>query len=79
MNEELIKTTTDTTNESSCEKVSVTLQLDVDVLNWFLNQGNEKKHINETLRTYVENKTKQQLRLTDLEEIRQLLTSGKFG
>ncbi|EDN67679.1 hypothetical protein BGP_4196 [Beggiatoa sp. PS] len=61
------------------KKVSVTLQLDADVVNWFINQGDEKAHINKTLRTYMESKTKQQIKLTDIKKIKQLLIAGKYS
>ena len=64
--------------QQSAPKVSITLQLDADVVKWFVNQGDEKNHINKTLRTYMESKTKQQLKLTDIKKIKQLLTAGKY-
>ncbi|RKZ46155.1 MAG: hypothetical protein DRR16_20285 [Candidatus Parabeggiatoa sp. nov. 3] len=66
-------------NSLPCEQISITLQLDADVLNWFAKQGDEKTHINETLRTYMENQTRQQIQWTDIKEIKQLLAVGKFG
>ena len=59
--------------------MSVTLQLDADVVNWFVNQGDEKTHINKTLRSYMESKTKQQIKLTDIKKIKQLLVAGKYS
>ena len=61
------------------EKVSVTLQLDADILNWFIKQGDENDHINSSLRNYMESKTKQQLKLMDIREIKHLLTIHPFG
>jgi hypothetical protein len=66
-------------NNLPCEQISVTLQLDADLLKWFAKQGDEKTHINETLRSYMENQTRQQIQLTDIKEIKQLLAMGKFS
>jgi hypothetical protein len=55
------------------QQVSVTIPLDADVLNWFKKQGDERRHINRTLRTYMENETKQQLKLRDIKKVKQLL------
>ena len=68
-----------TLQKSKKKKVSVTLQLDADVVNWFVNQGDEKAHINKTLRSYMESKTKQQIKLTDIKKIKQLLVAGKYS
>jgi uncharacterized protein (DUF4415 family) len=65
--------------KSRNKKVSVTLQLDADVDNWFVSQGDEKAHINNTLRTYMESKQKQQIKLTDIKKIKQLLIAGKYS
>lgn len=56
------------------EKVTVTLRLDSDIMNWFLKQGNEEEHINDSLRKYIEIKQKQEAKLTDIQEVKELLT-----
>jgi len=60
------------------EQVSVTLQLDADVLAWFKSQGDARNHINKTLRAYMEIRTKQQLKLTDIRNIKKMLSSKQF-
>jgi uncharacterized protein (DUF4415 family) len=78
MSDEMKKGQTEVVLKPPREKVSVTLQLDADVVKWFVNQGDEKNHINKILRTYMESKTKQQIKLTDIKKIKQLLTAGKY-
>jgi len=56
------------------KKVKVTLRLDSDILNWFLAQGNEEEHINNSLRKYIEIKQKQEAKLTDIQEVKELLS-----
>ena len=60
------------------KQVSVTLQLDADVLEWFKSQGDERNHINKTLRAYMEIRTKQQLNLTDIRNIKKMLSAKQF-
>jgi uncharacterized protein (DUF4415 family) len=59
--------------KKSKQQVSVTLPLDADVLNWFKKQGDERRHINRTLRSYMENQTKQQIKLRNIKKVKQLL------
>ena len=60
------------------EKVTVTLRLDSDIMNWFLEQGNEEEHINNSLRKYIEVKQKQEEKLTDIKEVKELLTMASI-
>jgi uncharacterized protein (DUF4415 family) len=61
------------------KRVAVTLQLDADVINWFKTQGDESNHINKTLRTYMEIRTKQELKLTDIRKIKKLLNPKQLN
>lgn len=63
---------------SDTKKVTVKLRLDRDVLDWFLQQGDDcQVLINELLRDYMEAQKKQRLRLLEISEIkRQIATKG---
>ncbi|MBE9562146.1 MAG: hypothetical protein IMF12_04700 [Proteobacteria bacterium] len=55
------------------KKVSVTLQLDVEVLKWFMRHKNGSNQINNTLRRHMEMKNNQKLKLADLNKIKKQL------
>ncbi|MFK5969131.1 MAG: BrnA antitoxin family protein [Candidatus Marithrix sp.] len=58
---------------SPCKKVSVTLQLDAEVLKWFMRLGNGKNQINSALRKHMEIKNNQRLKLADINNIKKQL------
>lgn len=58
---------------SPCKKVSVTLQLDAEVLKWFMRHGNGKNQINIALRKHMEIKNNQKLKLADISKIKKQL------
>ncbi len=58
---------------SPCKKISVTLQLDAEVLKWFMRHRNGKNQINSALRKHMEIKNIQKLKLADISKIKQLL------
>jgi hypothetical protein len=77
MSNEMRKGLTKATLPQTGKKVSVTLQLDADILKWFKKEGYGTNHINKTLRTYMEHQTKQQLKLKDIKKVKQLLITKK--
>ncbi len=77
MSNEMRKGLTKATLPQTGKKVSVTLQLDADIIKWFKKQGYGISHINKTLRTYMEHQTKQQLKLRDIKKVKQLLITKK--
>ena len=76
MNNKIIDDLGESTLQQHTETVSVTLQLDIDVINWFIKQGDENTHINKTLRSYMESKTIQQIKWTDIKKIKQLFITN---
>lgn len=79
MNNETMENAGNGVLQKNCKKVTVTLQLDSDVINWFIKQGNENEHINNSLRKYIEIRKKQQEKLTDIQEVKEELFTKKFG
>ncbi|MDM8564534.1 hypothetical protein QUF74_02675 [Candidatus Halobeggiatoa sp. HSG11] len=57
----------------SRKKVSVTLQLDAEVLKWFMRHKNGRNQINNALRRHMETKNNQKLKLADLNNIKKQL------
>jgi hypothetical protein len=67
----------------SPKKVTVTLQLDAEVMRWFMKQSNNNNdcydHINESLRAYMESKQRQQIKIAHIEQIKRQLAKKGFG
>jgi len=70
-----------TENSSDSSKVTVTLQLEVDVVNFFTEQSKENGReiqdcISDLLQMYIEIQHKKQTKLENIEEIKRELTKG---
>ncbi|HHB92793.1 MAG TPA: hypothetical protein ENK59_06235 [Thioploca sp.] len=63
---------------SPCKKVSVTLQLDAEVLKWFMRHENGKNQINSALRKYMEIKNNQRLKLDDINNVKKQLMKNFY-
>ncbi|OQW94853.1 MAG: hypothetical protein BWK79_04605 [Beggiatoa sp. IS2] len=59
------------------KKVVVKLQLDRDVLEWYLKQGDDcQTYINVLLRKHMEAQKRQQINISEIEEIKRQLFKG---
>ncbi|GEM_PF-2386069 len=70
-----------TENSSDSSKVTVTLQLEVDVVNFFTEQSKENGReiqdcISDLLQMYIDIQHKKQTKLENIEEIKRELTKG---
>jgi uncharacterized protein (DUF4415 family) len=70
-----------TENSSDSSKVTVTLQLDVDIVDFFTEQSRENGReiqdcISDLLQMYIEIQHKKQTKLENIEEIKRELTKG---
>jgi len=70
-----------TENSSDSSKVTVTLQLDADIANFFMEQSKENGReiqdcISDLLQMYIEIQHKRQTKLENIEEIKRELTKG---
>lgn len=65
------------------KKVTVTLQLDEDIVRWFIKNKNGYDYhtlINDSLRVYMESKKKQRVKIARIEQIKkQLAKRGLRG
>ncbi len=75
------KTTENSSDDAFSSKVTVTLQLDADIANFFMEQSKENGReiqdcISDLLQMYIEIQHKRQTKLENIEEIKRELTKG---
>jgi len=79
---DLMNDETASQEDASSKKVTVTLKLDAEVVRWFMKQGDGADYhtrINNSLRTYMETKQRQQVKMARIEQIKRQLAEKGLG